>query len=109
VTDDSIVIRKQRDRLLFDVPYVAPGTPLEQRIATVWAEVLDVDRVGVDDNFFDLGGDSLLATRVAARLRDAFDVEIPLRSFFDAPTIAELAPCLSSATATTESLDTDDL
>ena len=108
-SEDSGVARKQRDRLLFDVPYVAPRSLTEERIAAVWMDVLDVDRVGLDDNFFELGGDSLLATRVAARLRDTFDVDIPLRSFFDAPTIAELASSVSAATSITAALETDDL
>ncbi|HEX8288570.1 MAG TPA: amino acid adenylation domain-containing protein [Pyrinomonadaceae bacterium] len=71
--------------------YAAPRNSVEQAIADIWAKVLDFNRVGIDDNFFELGGHSLLASRVISRLRSAFDVEIPLRAIFEAPTVAELS------------------
>jgi acyl carrier protein len=71
--------------------YVAPRTPTEEGLAEIWAEVLRLERVGVEESFFDLGGHSLLATRVVARVREMFDVELPLRAIFDGPTVAELA------------------
>ncbi|HEY0015276.1 MAG TPA: amino acid adenylation domain-containing protein [Longimicrobium sp.] len=71
--------------------YVAPRTPVEAGLAAIWADVLHVERVGARDHFFQLGGHSLLATRVVARVRDAFEVDLPLRALFDAPTVAELA------------------
>ena len=72
--------------------YLAPRTAIEQAIAEVWQETLGVSQVGVIDNFFkDLDGSSLMATQLVSRLRDRFRVEIPLRRFFDGPTIAELA------------------
>jgi len=80
----------QNDQEL-EKPYVAPRTPVEQAIATIWAEVLKLDRVGIHDNFFELKGHSLLATRVVSRLRTAFGLEIPLRSLFELPTVATLA------------------
>jgi acyl carrier protein len=76
-------------------PFVAPRTPAEQTIAAAWAEVLRLDRVGIHDNFFNLGGHSLAATQVASRLRKAFGRDVPLRSLFQAPTIAELAPVIA--------------
>jgi amino acid adenylation domain-containing protein len=79
--------------------YVAPRTPVERRLAELWAEVLGVAQVGVDDNFFALGGHSLRATQISARLRDAFGVELPLRALFAAPTIAGLAAWLAQAVA----------
>lgn len=64
---------------------------LESRIASIWSEVLAVEKIGVHDNFFDLGGHSLAATRVIARVRKSFSVEIPLRVLFEYPTIGDLA------------------
>jgi amino acid adenylation domain-containing protein len=71
--------------------YVAPRTPLEEKLASLWAGVLRVDRVGVLDNFFDLGGHSLLAVQLAAQVRHAFSAELPLAELFAAPTVAALA------------------
>jgi acyl carrier protein len=71
--------------------YLAPRDPTEELIADVWRGLLNVDRVGVHDNFFALGGHSLLATQVASRLRVAFGVEVPLADLFDYPTVARLA------------------
>ena len=71
--------------------YVAPRTLIEESLVEIWAEVLRLERVGIRDNFFELGGHSLLVTQVVSRLRDTFEVEIPLGDFFEAPTIADLA------------------
>jgi len=70
---------------------VAPRTPAEKVIAGIWADLLPRGQVGVEDNFFDLGGDSLLATQVVSRMRSAFDIELPLRRFFEGSTVAALA------------------
>ncbi|CAO3408743.1 amino acid adenylation domain-containing protein [Azospirillum largimobile] len=71
--------------------HMPPSTATELALAEIWRGVLGVERVGAADNFFALGGHSLLATRVAARIRDGFAVELPLRALFEAPTLAELA------------------
>ncbi|HLK56986.1 MAG TPA: amino acid adenylation domain-containing protein, partial [Chthonomonadaceae bacterium] len=77
--------------------YVAPRTPIEAGVAEVWSEVLRLESVGAHANFFELGGHSLLATQVISRLRSAFQVELPLRALFEAPTVAELAARVEQA------------
>ncbi|MEU1431893.1 amino acid adenylation domain-containing protein, partial [Nocardia sp. NPDC005746] len=80
-------------------PYRAPRTPIERLIAETFADVLHIDTIGVDDSFFALGADSLVATRVAARLGAALDAEIPVRLLFEAATTAELATRIEQETA----------
>ncbi|MDH6279131.1 non-ribosomal peptide synthetase [Prescottella agglutinans] len=75
----------------------APTTPVEQAVASVFADVLGVERVGLDDDFFALGGNSLLATQVAARLGAALDTTVPVRVLFDASTVAALASRVSGS------------
>ncbi|MEB3219808.1 MAG: amino acid adenylation domain-containing protein [Nostocales cyanobacterium 94392] len=70
--------------------FVAPRTSTEEIVADIWSQVLKQEHIGIHDNFFDLGGHSLLATQVISRLREAFKVELPLRSLFEAPTVAQL-------------------
>ncbi len=71
--------------------YVEPRTPMEQRLASIWKDVLGAQRVGVHDNFFDLGGHSLMAIQVISRVREAVRVELPVRALFEEPTVAGLA------------------
>jgi amino acid adenylation domain-containing protein len=78
-------------RPVMDRSYVAPQTPVEQTLASIWSEILGAARIGLDDDFFDLGGHSMLAVRMAARVRDTLDIELPLADVFEQPTIRELA------------------
>jgi amino acid adenylation domain-containing protein/non-ribosomal peptide synthase protein (TIGR01720 family) len=71
--------------------YAAPRTPVEGILAGIWADVLGVERVGIHDNFFELGGHSLLATQIISRVRESFQLELPLRSLFEAFTISSFA------------------
>mgnify|MGYP001822430255 CR=1 FL=1 len=70
-----------------EAEFIPPRTPVEERLAAIWEELLDVARLGVGDSFFELGGHSLLAVQLVSRLRDAFQVEIPLRAIFESPTV----------------------
>jgi acyl carrier protein len=79
------------------------------RIAEIWREVLGVERIGLADRFFDLGGDSLIALQVMARLRDSFPVELPVRTLFERPSVAELRDALEEAlTAKLEALSEEE-
>ncbi|MFJ6574296.1 amino acid adenylation domain-containing protein [Streptomyces sp. NPDC091292] len=71
--------------------FEAPSGDAEEALARLWTEVLGVDRIGASDNFFELGGHSLLATQVTSRIRDAFELEIPVSALFDQPTVRGLA------------------
>lgn len=71
--------------------FVPPGTPTETMLAEIWTEVLRLDRVGINDNFFALGGHSLLATVMISRIRNVFELELPLQTILEHPTIADLA------------------
>jgi pristinamycin I synthase-3/4 len=88
--------------------FIAPRTPVEETLAQIWREILGVAQVGIHDNFFELGGHSLLATQVVSRIRKTLKVELPLRSIFDSPTIAELAASVESMSRT-EPDDTEKL
>ena len=76
---------------------VEPRNVVEDMVAEIWMEVLRRERVGVTQNFFELGGHSLLATQALVRIRDTFEVEIPIRVFFQDPTIAGLAAAVERA------------
>ncbi|WP_109752317.1 non-ribosomal peptide synthase/polyketide synthase, partial [Mycolicibacterium fortuitum] len=84
--------------------YRAPTSPVEEILADVYARVLGLDRVGVDDSFFDLGGDSLSAMRLVAAINKSLNAGISVRSLFDAPTVAGLATCVGGEEASLEPL-----
>ena len=74
-----------------DVPYLAPRTECEIQLAAIWSEALHVANIGVADDFFSLGGHSLLGTQIVSRIRTTFQVEVPLRALFETPTLEGLA------------------
>jgi len=100
VGDDSASAAHPRP--LIQSMYVAPRDDRELKIADIWQQLLGVEQVGINDNFFDLGGHSLLATRMAARLRDTFQIELPLQKFFQSPTVAGLAQAIADIQAQNE-------
>jgi amino acid adenylation domain-containing protein len=77
--------------------FLAPQTPTEKSLAAIWTKLLDINRVGVNDNYFELGGDSLLATQLVSQVRGVFEVELPLVELFRHPTLAELAASIEEA------------
>ena len=81
-------------RPALETPLVEPRTPMEEKLAGIWAEVLGVDQVGVHDHFLELGGDSLLATQVIARVMTQFCVHLPLHALFAALTVAAMAEAI---------------
>jgi acyl carrier protein len=76
---------------------LVPRTPVEQTLHGIWSQVLRSDQIGVDENFFELGGHSLMAAQIVSRMREAFQLEIPLRSLFDAVTIEQQAAVVEQA------------
>nr|MDJ0901724.1 amino acid adenylation domain-containing protein [Xenococcus sp. MO_188.B8] len=91
-------------KIIREHEYVAPRTPGEEQLANSFAEVLGLPNVGIFDNFFELGGHSLLATQLISRLREAFDLEIPLRVIFESPTVAQLEQALTQLRTTNSGL-----
>ena len=85
--------------------FVAPGTPIERALASIWREVLGLETVGTRDNFFKLGGHSLLATQLVSRLRESFKIEVPLRALFEAPTIERLAENLQAIETSPDAIE----
>ena len=89
--DRNALPAPSRTRPELHTSFVAPRTFFEKELAQVWAEILTLDVVGIHDNFFDLGGHSLAATRVVSRVIKTFQVDVPLQALFAAPTVAEMA------------------
>ena len=102
------------DRSLSTEAFVPPRTPMEKQLAEIWAAVLGIKSVGIHDNFFELGGHSLLTVQMLYRVRETFQVELPLLSVFQAPTVAGLAETInvaqsSGAAATIDNMTAKDL
>jgi amino acid adenylation domain-containing protein len=77
--------------------WAAPRTETEQTLARIWCEILEIERVGIYDNFFDLGGHSLLATRIMSRVNVAFGKDLPIRLLFEYPKVAEMAELIDAS------------
>ena len=87
-----------KSRPVLDVELVAPRNPTEEILAGIWGEVLSLNEVGVLDNFFMLGGDSIGATQLISRVRDTFEIELSLHRLFESPTVAEFGELIVGAT-----------
>ncbi len=81
---------------------MAPRTPTERRLVSIWEEVLGLESVGVEDHFFEIGGHSLLAVRLLGAIRDAFSVDLPFQELFAVPTVATSAARLEALIETRE-------
>ncbi len=96
VIEELVTAKASHARPSVSSEYVAPEGDIEPQIAQMWETLLGIDRVGRHDNFFELGGHSLLATQLISRIRDRFGMQLPLRTIFDANTVAELARHVTS-------------
>ena len=94
------------DRPELDGTYVAPETEIERTLVGIWEELLGVQKVGVEDSFFDLGGHSLIAVRLFAKVRKTYSVDFPISILFEAPTIRDCASLIKDRTGFTETADT---
>jgi acyl carrier protein len=101
----ALTARRSRQRPDVGSEYRAPTTPLESWLANLWQDLLEIDVVGVDDDFIELGGHSLLATHLTAEIAGEFGVFVKARMFYENPTVAELAAAvagLAEAAGTSE-------
>ncbi|MDU9390188.1 amino acid adenylation domain-containing protein [Pseudomonas sp. zfem002] len=99
----------QPDATQSQTAYVAPVSELEQQLAAIWAEVLKIERVGLNDSFFELGGHSLLAAQMIARIKKHLSISLPLRTLFEKPLLSELAAEVAALADTTTDDDWDDM
>ena len=93
--DRTALPRPDRKRPNLDSPYAPPRGDVEVRLLRIWQAVLDVHPIGIHDDFFDLGGHSLAASRVISRVIQAFQLALPIKALFDAPTVAEMATIIA--------------
>ena len=109
VASDEPAAATMYERPELDVEYHAPTNEVEETLAKLWSDLLGIGRIGIHDDFFGLGGHSLLATQIVARVRDLFQLELPLQAIFEAPTIARFAQLVEDAIiAELESLSEDE-
>lgn len=89
---DELGLKKgDQNRLRMDAGFTAPRIPIEEQLAGIWSQVLGIERVSINDDFFQLGGDSILVTQVISRVRESLGVELSFLDFFETPTLAEIA------------------
>jgi acyl-coenzyme A synthetase/AMP-(fatty) acid ligase len=93
--DRTALPRPDRKRPNLDTPYAPPRGDVEARLVRIWQAVLDVHPIGIHDNFFDLGGHSLAASRTISRLIQTFQLELPIKALFESPTIAAMATVIA--------------
>jgi len=98
-TTPAVKVAEVSNRPGLETPYVAPRSEEERAVARVWSDLLGIDPIGVHDDFFELGGGSLLATRLTARLRAVLGIDLSLRELLDHPTVAGVAGCAASSVA----------
>ena len=101
----AISAQKHRERPELEIEFVAPRTPVEEELANIWGDLLELDRVGVHDDFFKLGGHSLLATQILSRVIERFQINLPLQSLLEDPTIAGIAEQIETLTWATSGRD----
>ncbi len=106
--DRALLPEPKRDREQTQNHYIAPSTEVEQQIANVWGRLLKIDKIGVNDNFFDLGGHSLLLVQVQNKLKELVGKEIPLVEMFRHPTVSSLANYFTQLTQTLKQVDQED-
>ncbi len=108
LTPNGKIDRKKLEQLavnsdsLVENHFVAPSTTEEELLAGIWSQVLGIEPIGIQDNFFALGGHSLLATQVISRIRDTFNIELPLRRLFKYPLLKDLAKQIKNQTSQTK-------
>ena len=89
--DRLVLPELDMSRAMLEDPFVAPRSPIESQLADIWENLLEIEQVGIHDNFFEMGGHSLKAMQVVSRIHDTFQIDFPLRQLFASPTIAEVA------------------
>lgn len=105
--DDGSAEAPQYERPEMSTPYDPPRTPIERELAAMWRELLGVERVGRDDDFFELGGQSLVAVRLFTRMRRRYDVDLALATLFEAPTVARCAAVVAQRAGIVDPPDDD--
>ncbi|MEG4026391.1 phosphopantetheine-binding protein, partial [Microcoleus sp. S13C4] len=93
--------------LIQKADFVAPRTPTEELLASIWAEVLGVEKVSINDNFFESGGHSLLATQLLSKVSHTFGLNLPLSKLFEAPTVADFSSYIEAVSWATQNIETN--